>query len=108
MAAKGSVAKENIVKKLAEVFGKDFIGEYDKKVYVWANDGSEMVQIAISMTCPKVPIEIANNVDVNTGDWDFSDNPKTISTIAVANAGPAEITEEEKNNLAELMTKLGL
>jgi hypothetical protein len=28
--------------------------------------------------------------------------------VAVANAGPAEITEEEKQNLADLMARLGL
>ena len=37
--AKGAVAKENVTKILAEAFGSNFIGEYDKKIYVWANDG---------------------------------------------------------------------
>ena len=45
--ARGSIAKESVVKKIAAEFGADFIGEYDKKVYVWANDGGERVQIAI-------------------------------------------------------------
>ena len=39
MAARGSVAKENVIKKLAQAFGNDFIGENDKKVFLWANDG---------------------------------------------------------------------
>ena len=30
------------------------------------------------------------------------------ATVAVANAAPAEITEEEKTNVANLMAKLGL
>ena len=30
--AKGSIAKEAIVRKLAEAFGEDFLGEYDKKI----------------------------------------------------------------------------
>ena len=34
MAAKGSVAKEAVVKKIAEEFGDDFLGEYQKKYYV--------------------------------------------------------------------------
>ena len=33
--AKGSVAKENVIKKLAAAFGDNFIGDYDKKVYLW-------------------------------------------------------------------------
>ena len=34
MAAKGSIAKAEVVKKIAETFGQDFLGEYDKKIYV--------------------------------------------------------------------------
>ena len=106
--AKGSIAKESVIKKIAHEFGADFIGEYDKKIYVWANDGGERVQIAISLTCPKNPIEIAANVDTDGGDWDFSDDAPTNTKVAVANAAPAEITAEEKANIAELMAKLGL
>ena len=106
--AKGAVAKENVTKILVEAFGNNFIGEFDKKVYVYANDGGEMVQIAISLTCPKNPIQVDTTVTTDAGDWDFSDNPKVNTTVAVANAGPAEITEDEKENIAALMTKLGL
>ena len=105
--ARGSIAKESVVKKIAAEFGADFIGEYDKKVYVWANDGGERVQIAISLTCPKTPIEIATNIDTG-GDWDFSDNAPVNTTVAIASAAPAEITQEEQDNLAALMAKLGL
>ena len=106
--ARGSIAKENVIKQLQAAFGANFIGEYDKKIYVWANDGGEQVQIAMSLTCPKNPIEIATNVDADGGDWDFSDNPKVNTTVAVANAAPAEITEEEKENISNLMARLGL
>ena len=67
-----------------------------------------MVQIAISLTCPKNPIQVDTNVSTATGDWDFSDNPRPVGPIAVSSAGPAEITEDEKANIAELMAKLGL
>ena len=106
MAARGSVAKENIAKKLQEAFGKDYIGEFDRKYFIWANDGGERVQIAISMTCPKTPIEVDKTVDTG-GDWDFTDTPKT-AAIPIASAGPAEITQDEIDNIAELMLKLGL
>lgn len=106
--ARGSLAKENITKILADAFGSNFIGEFDKKIYVYANDGGEMVQIAISLTCPKNPIQVDTSVTTDAGDWDFSDNPKVNTTVAVANATPAEITEDEKENIAALMAKLGL
>lgn len=104
---RGSLAKENIVKQLATAFGEAYIGEYDKKVYLWADDGGEKVQIAISMTCPKVPIVVDNTVSTDDGDWDFSDTPKT-PIIAVSSAPPAEITEQEMENLNTLLAKLGL
>ena len=106
--AKGAVAEEGVIKKIASAFGNNFIGEFDKKIYVWENDGGEMVQIAISLTCPKNPIQVDTTVTTDAGDWDFSDNPKVNTTVAVANAAPAEITEDEKANIAKLMAKLGL
>ena len=106
--ARGSTAKENITKRLAAAFGEDLIGEYDKKIYVWADDGGERVQIAISMTCPKAPIEVATNVTADLGDWDFSGTPKAPPAIAVSSAPPAEITEQEIENLNTLLAKLGL
>ena len=54
--AKGQIAKENVEKKIATAFGEDYIGNFDKKLYVWANDGGERVQIALSLTCPKTPV----------------------------------------------------
>jgi hypothetical protein len=39
--AKGTLAKQNVTDKIRSAFGADFIGEYDKKIYVWANDGGE-------------------------------------------------------------------
>ena len=106
--ARGANAKIEVQQKIASIFGDNFIGEYDKKIYVWANDGGEMVQIAISLTCPKNPIQVDTSISTDGGDWDFSDNPKVNTTIAVMDAAPAEITDEEKANIAELLVKLNL
>ena len=105
--AKGSLAKEVVQNKIAEIFGQDYIGEFNKKIYVWANENGEKIQIAITLTCPKEPIEIPDNLIQENEDWDFSDEPKT-KTVAVTNAAPAEITEQEKQNIADLMARLGL
>lgn len=106
--ARGANAKTEVINTIAKAFGDKFIGEFDKKIYVYANDGGEMVQIAMSLTCPKNPIQVDTTITTSTGDWDFSDNPKVNTTVAVANAAPAEITEDEKANIANLMAKLGL
>ena len=56
--ARGQEAKNYVAKKLAEAFGADYIGEIDKKYYVWSKENGERVQVAISMTCPKTPVEL--------------------------------------------------
>lgn len=104
--ARGAEAKEKVAKKLAEVFGEDWIGEYEKKYYIWSNEGGERIQLAITMTCPKVPIEVASQADTG-GDWDWGDTAKA-QPIAVNNAAPAEITDEEINNVKTLLERLGL
>ena len=51
--AKGQQAKNYVGNKIVELFKDNFIKVEDKKIYLWANDGDEKVQIAISLTCPK-------------------------------------------------------
>lgn len=99
--AKGAVAKEQIAKKMAEVFGADWIGERDKKYYLWANENGERIQIAISMTCPKTPVgEAGATADSNV--LNFEDG------AAAGGETPIEITTDEKKNIADLKARLGL
>lgn len=105
--ARGSEAKNVVIKKIAEAFGDNFIGEFDKKIYVWAQENGEQVQIAISLTCPKNQITVDRSANLDGGDLDFSDSSNS-TAVAVTSAAPAEITEEEKKNIADLMAKLGL
>ena len=98
--AKGAQAKVEVLEKIKEAFGKDFIGEIDKKIYVWAQDPGERVQIAISLTCPKNPVEV---VSADGAGYDFSS-----PTIATPQFAPAEFTEEEKNNINDLIRALNL
>lgn len=103
--AKGSVAKINVIDKIRAAFGSDFIGEYDKKIYVWAEDGGEKVQIALSLTCPKTPVMVADAPV--SGDFNFEDDaPATV--VAAAPFQPAEITDEERARVNDMMARLGL
>lgn len=104
--AKGAIAKENVAKKIAQVFGADFVGEFDKKLYVWSEENGEKVQIAIAMTCPKNPV---GNIDFSAepgNSLNFED--MSAGPVAGGNATKAEVTDEEKKNIAELMARLGL
>ena len=45
MAAKGTIAKEKVIKKIEQVFGSDYIGIYDKKIYLWSEENGEKIYI---------------------------------------------------------------
>ena len=103
--AKGAIAKQNVINKLQAAFGTDYIGEYDKKWYVWSQENGERVQIAISLTCPKVPVEVANAPV--TGDFNFEDDAPNV-VVAAGGFQPAEITDDERDKVRDLMKVLGL
>lgn len=87
-------------------FGSDWIGEDNKKYYVWAEDGGEKVQIAISLTCPKTQVGV---VDMSSAFGDGFDFTGANTVVAQApSSEPVEITQEEKDKLAEMLAKLGL
>ena len=106
--ARGNEAKEKLINKIIEATGDSYLGMYDKKYYFMSSENGEQVQVAISMTCPKTPVEFATNLAEPDGDWDFTDEKPKVENNAVANAAPAEITEEEVQNLQSLLEKLGL
>ena len=103
--AKGAIAKQNVVNRLQAAFGADYIGEYDKKWYVWAQENGERVQIAISLTCPKVPVEVSSAPIA--GDFNFEDDAPT-TVVAAGGFQPAEITDDERDKVRDLMRTLGL
>ena len=102
--AKGAIAKTNAVSLIKKAFGADYIGEFDKKLYVWSDDGGERVQLAISMTCPKVQVGAVPATPIGEEGFNFEEEP----TVAPTTFEPAEVTQEEIDNITELMKKLGL
>ena len=123
MATKGNVAKATVIEKIKQIFGDDFIAEIDKKAYIWADDGGERIQIAIALTCPKIPIEAPNastskvvdipEVKTETFNWGgFSAQPGAWGNKPAATApepkSAIELTDDERNRIAMLIEKLGL
>lgn len=100
--ARGSIAKEVIVKKLKDAFGADFIGEVDKKIYIQAPENGEMVQIALSMTCPKTPVAVSNAPVVKGGIMDFEAEPVLVAPKSV------EVSDDERATIQDMMRRLGL
>lgn len=100
--ARGNIAKTNVIDTIAKAFGSNYIGEYDKKIYVTADDGGEPVQIAIALTCPKNPVvAIPKTQD---GGINF-DAPPIVATTGFA---PAEFTDKERENIQNLIESLNL
>lgn len=98
MAAKGTIAKENIAKKIAELYGENYLGKVDNKYYVNEDDGGQKVQIAISLTCPKTQIE--------TAAWDM---PQAGSASVASTAeAPAAISQSERETIDVMLRRLGL
>lgn len=99
--AKGQESKDRVKQKIIEAFGADYVGEFDKKLYVWTEEGGQRSQVCIAMTCPKVfkgEGEVAAPSVLNFEDeGDFPAATK-----------PVEVTPEEKESLQELMNRLGL
>ena len=96
--AKGAIAKENVIKKITEAFGADYLGEVDKKYYVQAEENGEMVQVALSLTCPKTPIAGGGHAAASGP----ADAPIEEPRASI------EISDDEKKNIADLMARLGL
>lgn len=80
--------KEKFVAKIIEAIGAAYLGTQDKKYY-FEQDGT---QIAMTLTCPKTPIEFAEREQGET---------------AAATPNP-EFTPEERKNIENLMWKLNL
>ena len=104
MAVRGNVAKQNVINKIKKAFGANYVGEFDKKIYVFADDGGERVQIALSLTCPKNQVGVIeeNKLSYNTG-INFEDS----STI-IQGQTSSDISESEREKVRELMKKLNL
>ena len=102
--AKGTIAKEKVTKAIADAFGADYVGEFDKKLYVWADDGGNRIQVCIALTCPKVYRGVE---ETEATEMSFDDDEESAAEPSGA-FKPADITKEEQDTLADLMSRLGL
>ena len=90
---KGAIAKQEITKKILEIFPNSFINE--KEIRIPFEEGSDLVQIKCVLTCAKVNVECGSASSVATSE-------------PVVPAQKVEVTEEEKQNVQKLMEGLGL
>lgn len=87
MARRGDEGKKIVTDTIARAFGGNYLGVFDKKLIVQAEESGEMIQYAIAISMPK------NAVAAPTGE------------NADANI---EISEQDEKKIAELMKTLGI
>lgn len=107
MAVKGSIAKAHVAEVMAKAFGADWVGEYNGKYYIWANDGNQRVQIAIALTCPKTMVNIVDSTSQG-GDFDWSSSAIPSGNAVATAINTTEITDEEKQNIQRLKEAFNL
>lgn len=111
--AKGNFAKEEVMKKIIECFGHDQCFSYDKKLYITTKEDGAPIQVCLTLTCPKTLVSPSGAAapaeppkSAFGGGFDFESMGLTAAEPEPFK--PAEITQAERDNVRELMARLGL
>ena len=104
---KGTQLKNVIIQKILETFPGSFTYNDGKEVRINGTENGEVVQVKVTLTCAKVPVESDAATAVNT-DSDSSTKinfeDKSVSNEKI----PDEPSEDEKARLKKLLENLGL
>ncbi len=107
MSKKGDQARESVKNIIIDAFTQKnaFVAFQDKKIYVQVPDGpnGEVLQFAIAMTMPKVPV-VAGAPTTAPTDW----SSDSISAGENPQVTPTELSPEDKAKVQELMERLGV
>lgn len=99
--AKGQKSKEIVMKKLLDIFEGSF--QYDKEIRVPMMEDGEPIQLKVTLTCAKTNVEPNGDVAIPgetiSNEINFTQSSETVT---------AEVSEEEKNNIARLAKMLNL
>ena len=105
MAARGTQAKAEITQKIIEIFGQDKVVQSSGKLYINTIENGEKLQICLTLTCPKTMVGAEAAPTVSSGNaFDSFGAPPVVAEPYK----PAEISQEERDTVRELMSKLGL
>jgi hypothetical protein len=104
--AKGTEAKEIIIKKILETFDNSFLYNNGKEIRIPIVENGEELQIKAVLTCAKVNVEQGEDAiipgTIKTGTVEAHQEVLQPTTKAF------EPTEEEKRNVSDLLAKLNL
>lgn len=101
--ARGQILKKEIQNKILEMFPGSFLYNDGKEIRICGNEGGEVVQIKVALTCAKENVEVGAD---NAMPGDFPAPKMTAPTPE--RTAPVQPTEAEKANVAALLKSLGL
>ena len=108
--ARGAASKEQVMAGILAAFPGSF--KYDKEIRIPMNEDGEIIQIKCVLTAAKVNVE--NGGDTAVPGAATATATATATKTATASVSPAptgfmnEPTAEEKQAVADLVSKLGL
>ena len=105
MAAKGAVLKQEIVEKILATFPNSFLYNDGKEIRINGVENGENIQIKVALTCAKVAVEGGSDTAV-PGVAD--PQPSAVRPVTSGESVPQEPSEDEKERLTALLSKLGL
>lgn len=109
--AKGQIFKAEVLKRIVDVFGDDaFLYNDGKELRINGQEDGEEVQIKVTLTAAKTPVIPGSDTEIPTSkcvetitNKAFEENNKVQPTATFV-----QPTEEEKKNLQEMLSRLGL
>jgi hypothetical protein len=106
MAARGSVLKSEISKKILQTFPGSFLYNDGKEIRINGFEDGQLIQIKLSLTASKTAVENENAAPLT--EKTETTTTKESSEPSVKEKIPQEPSEEEKQRLTNLLNKLGL
>lgn len=103
--AKGSIAKNEVYSKIMEIFPGSFMYNDGKELRINTKEDGEPIQIKLVLTAAKTPVSNGEDNVLPGAEVPFNDS--SVET-KITEPEPARISEEEKQSIQDLMSKLGL
>lgn len=103
--ARGSLAKEEIFSKILETFEGSFVYNNGKEVRIPWMEGNNLVQIKVTLTCAKDNVDPTGEVLVKSA---AAPKEEGAPTGFPTPHKKVEVSEEEKKNVEDLLSALGL
>lgn len=107
--AKGSESKNEVFKKILEMFPGSFMYNDNKEVRLNFTENGELVQLKLTLTAAKSPVEGDNSSEFDNPTAGVKNESFNWDDVSIEEKKElVEPTEDEKQNVAKLVEALGL